>query len=368
MDGGQVDTIYTDFSKAFDMVDHGLLVLKLRRMGIGGTLLKWFVSYITDRSQHVVIGTTKSFRMTPTSGIPQGSLLGPLLFLIFVNDIADLFDSKCLQLADDLKIFRKIDSVNDCRALQEDINKLSSWCDSNKMKLNVKKCKVLTTTHKKNVTLFDYVISNELLGRVSWHKDLGVIFDEKLAFNFHIDMVTRKAYQMLGFIFRACKRFSNPNSLIALYKAYVRSRVEYCSVVWSPFYDKYISQVERVQRKFTRMLFYKFNWTKSKYHERLDRCKLHLLETRRLESDELFLYKVIHGRLDTRLRDNVVWAAASSTRQKPTFYIPTFSSNVECNSPLVRMQRNHNDFFNSLDICGPSMFSFKRKVKSACVL
>lgn len=113
MNGGQVDTIYTDFSKAFDMVDHRILIMKLRSFGIGGTLLEWFKSYLTNRSQRVVIGNAISFVMTPSSGVPhvpQGSVLGSLLFLIFVNDLVEELKSKSLQLADDLKISRKIES------------------------------------------------------------------------------------------------------------------------------------------------------------------------------------------------------------------------------------------------------------------
>ena len=114
-------------------------------------------------------------------------------------------------------------------------------------------------SHKPIKVIYDYVVSGDLLERVAFKKDLGVIFDEKLSFSEHIDSVTRKAYQMLGFIFRSYKRFRNPESFITLYKAYVRSQVEYYTVVWSPIYQISIDKVERVQRKFTRMLYRKFN-------------------------------------------------------------------------------------------------------------
>lgn len=148
MNGGQVDTIYTDFSKAFDMVDHRLLMIKLRDFGISSLLLEWFKSYLTRRTQCVVIGSARSFITSPSSGVPQGSVLGPLLFLIFVNDLALQLNSKSLQLADDLKISRKIKSAHDCLMLQNDVDILRRWCAVNRIKLNSEKCSILTTTHK----------------------------------------------------------------------------------------------------------------------------------------------------------------------------------------------------------------------------
>lgn len=370
MNGGQVDTIYTDFSKAFDMVDHRLLIVKLRDFGISGTLLEWFKSYLSCRSQCVVLGNSKSFMMHPSSGVPQGSVLGPLLFLIFVNDLVDQLKSKSLQLADDLKISRKIETLEDCLILQNDINALLHWCNVNKIKLNADKCSVLTMTHKPVKLVHDYMIADTELKRVASKKDLGVIFDEKLSFHEHIDVVTRRAYQMLGFIFRSCKRFRNPDSIITLYKAYVRSHVEYCSVVWSPIYQNSIDKIERVQRKFTRMLYRKFNWRKVEYHQRLERLKLPLLETRRLIADETFLYKVVNGRFEADLMSDIVtFNGARSTRQvPPTFYPPTYSTNIEANSPIIRMQFNHESFFNSFDIFNTPFSSFKTKIKNAYVM
>lgn len=134
------------------------------------------------------------------------------------------------------------------------------------------------------------MIADVVLERVTSKKDLGVIFDEKLNFDDHIDKITRKAYQMLGFIFHSCKRFKNPESVITLYKTYVRSQLEYCAVVWSPIYQNNVDKLEKVQRKFTRMLYRKFNWPKVNYHEQLERLSIPLLESRRFIADEIFLY------------------------------------------------------------------------------
>lgn len=370
MNGGQVDTIYTDFSKAFDMVDHRLLIIKLRDFGIGGVLLEWFKSYLSCRSQCVVLGNSRSFIMNPSSGVPQGSVLGPLLFLIFVDDLVNQLNSKSLQLADDLKISRKIESVHDCLILQNDIDALRRWCTVNKINLNADKCSVLTTTHKPIKILHDYMIGDVNLNRVTTKKDLGVIFDEKLNFNEHIDKITRKAYQMLGFIFRSCKRFRNPESIIILYNAYVRSHLEYCSVIWSPIYQNSVDKLEKVQRKFTRMLYRKFNWPKVEYHQRLERLKVPLLESRRFIADEIFLYKVVNHRFTVSLDGDVVlFNGVRSTRQvPPIFYPPAYSSNIESNSPIVRMQFNHDNLFKSIDIFNTPFGLFKSKVKNSYVM
>lgn len=153
--GGQVDTIYTDFAKAFDKVDHGILLTKLSSFGLHTNLVKWFSTYMRDRTQFVVIGGTKSDGITPTSGVPQGSILGPLLFIIFINDLLSSLTA-CSGFADDLKIFRAIRSSYDCDLLQDDLVKMVEWCRKNNMTLNVEKCAVMSTTHSRNKVIFPY--------------------------------------------------------------------------------------------------------------------------------------------------------------------------------------------------------------------
>lgn len=287
--GGQVDSIYTDFSKAFDKVSHRILLRKLKSFGIRNTLLNWFESYLQNRSQFVLIGGFKSARMVPTSGVPQGSILGPLLFILFINDLPDILKSNCLLFADDSKLFRKINDVADCYQLQNDVNDLTKWCTLNKLSLNVEKCAAITFSNKTNVIHHPYSINNEAIKRVTLVKDLGVWFDVKLTFNHHIKKITRKAYQMLGFIFRSSSHFTKRKSLVRLYDTYVRSRLEYCSSVW--YYDKYITIVERVQKKFVRMLYFKFCYQQSNYVEHLAQLGISSLESRRIIHDEIFCSK-----------------------------------------------------------------------------
>lgn len=147
--GNQCDAVFTDFAKAFDRVNHSILLDKLDHMGLHSNFLKWFRSYLTDRTQFVHINNTNSDVIYATSGVPQGSHLGPLLFLIFVNDIPEFIkESSCLMYADDLKIFRSVKSISDCVKLQEGLSKLQNWCESNSLPLNVAKCQAMSFSRR----------------------------------------------------------------------------------------------------------------------------------------------------------------------------------------------------------------------------
>lgn len=364
--GGQVDTIFTDFSKAFDKVSHNLLIQDLEKVGVKGSYKSWFHTYLTDRTQFVMIGSTKSKDIKPSSGIPQGSILGPLLFLIFINSLPSIFRSSWSSLfADDHKLSKKINNELDCNALQEDLDVLSEWCKNRLLDLNVKKCHALTITYKPEKIDFDYKINGENTTKVSVKKDLGVEFDEKIKFNHHMSNVTRKCYQMIGFIFRTTKAFKKPKSLITLYYTYVRSRLEYSCPVWNPQYIKYIDLIERVQRKFTRLLYYRFNWIKPDYKTRLKQLHMHSLETRRLQLDEMLLYNIINGKLKTALSSQISFHQPRRfTRNPPKFYLPTPSANYVAHEPVYRIQHNHDAIFSSLDLKNPSQYAFRRAVKT----
>ena len=204
----QVDVIYTDFSKAFDRVSHKLLLSKLRSLGFHSQIFDWIKSYLENRVQSVKIGQTKSEIISNYSGVPQGSHLGPLLFILFVNDLPSfVLDSQCLSFADDFKIYRAINSFSDCLQLQNDLTSLSKWCLLNDLDLNINKCCVLTFTRTFSPIFFDYFISDNVLQRVFNHKDLGVIFDSKLDFRMHVDYIVSRGNSMLGFLFRNSKEF-----------------------------------------------------------------------------------------------------------------------------------------------------------------
>lgn len=364
--GGQVDTIFTDFSKAFDKVSHNLLLQDLENYGVKGIYLNWFSSYLVGRSQYVIIGSTKSDGIIPTSGIPQGSILGPLLFLIFINGLPTIFKSSFSSLfADDHKLSKKINDVYDCIALQADLDLLSEWCKNRLLELNITKCHALSITYKPSKVDFNYTINGENTTAVSVKKDLGVDFDQKVKFNQHIHNVTRKSYQMIGFIFRNSKFFTNPQSLLKLYYTYVRSRLEYCCSVWNPQYSKYIDQIERVQKKFTRLLYYRFNWFKPDYKTRLKQLGMLSLETRRIQMDEMLLYNIVNGKLNTTLSSLITLNRPQRlTRNPPIFYLQAPIANYVAHAPMYRIMHHHNTIFPNINIVNPNYRVFKSTVRS----
>jgi hypothetical protein len=175
--GGQVDILYLDFSKAFDSVSHRLSVHKLKSYGIQGKLLGWFQQYLSGRQQRVVLEGVTSDWLPVTSGVPQGSILGPLLFLLYINDMSSVIQSSTLALfTDDAKRFKSISCQEDVNELQADMDRLVTWSDTWKMKFNSSKCKVMSVTRRDNRIFYNYSMNNSILDHVGGvFKDLGVL-------------------------------------------------------------------------------------------------------------------------------------------------------------------------------------------------
>lgn len=256
----QLDSIYTDFSKAFDILNHLVLIFKLLCSGIRGDLLRWLSSYLCDRFQIVKLNLCYSRRFKASSGVPQGSHLGPLLFVLFINDLSWILSkfAGVSMFADDLKLFRVIKDNSDVLALQNCLDSLSDYCSRFLLRLNADKCHQITFSRKvSNLFSSTYILSNSPLSKVDSIKDLGVILDSKLTFNAHIKHCHGKALRMLGFVFRVCKDFRSVSALKVVYFAHVRSHLEYCSQVWSPSKLFHIADLEKIQKKFVRFLFHK---------------------------------------------------------------------------------------------------------------
>lgn len=352
-----IDVIYTDFSKAFDSVNHNILIQKLSNCGITGILLNWCQSYLDNRQSKVAIKGYESNWFSTSSGVPQGSHLGPLFFNIFINDIQRCFlHSKYCLFADDMKIFKEISSSADVTSLQEDLDRLVNWCSLNKLSLNVDKCLQVRFCRKKSLSPSSYNVKGIILKEADTVRDLGVTLDCTLRLNTHIDTIVRKAFKNLGFVLRNCKDFKNPETKIVLYNALVRSGLEYCSVVWNPHYDVYIKRLESVQKRFLWHLSYQCNLSKTlaQYTDRLTFFNMDSLSNRRFLLDCLFLHNVVNGRIDcpqllTLLR---VSAPSRLPRQgKFNIFASSMSStNLGKFSPLNRIVTNFNSISRKVDL------------------
>ncbi len=256
-----MDVIYTDFSKAFDKLDHELLLNKLDSFGFSPNLISLIKSYLCDREQFVEYRGYLSQHFVQTSGVPQGSILGPMLFNIFVNDICTNIspDTHYLQYADDLKILKKVNTLDDCVSLQQNLNAIVSWCGINNIVLNTKKCQVMSYSRKlvDNTIVYPYQIDDILLCRPECVKDLGVTFDTKLSFNQHVENICNQSTKRLGLVIRNSSFFERSPTVEILFKALVRPCLEYAAVVWAPSYHVHIDNLEKVQRRFLKYLAFR---------------------------------------------------------------------------------------------------------------
>lgn len=355
MDGAsQVDVIYTDFEKAFDRVDHVLLLRKLWELGIKGSLHRWFESYLRNRCQAVVIGGYCSSYIKIVSGVPQGSILGPLLYACYLYDISKCFKfAKFLMYADDTKIYMNIKNIQDCYHLQEDLNRLCIYYDENRININVSKCSYMSFTRKMKPLKFNYNIYSLPLIETKQVRDLGILLDSKLTFTDHIDNVVSKAFRNLGFILRVSRPFTDIHCLKVLYYTYVRSVLEYCCSIWNPQYLTYIKNIEKIQKKFLKHLSYRDHRAFTDYIDSCNFYHLLTLENRRHLVDMLFLYKICNGKIDSiELVSKILNLCAPSTRTRHTklFNCKFVRSNYAQNSIIYRLQKTYNNRFDSTDI------------------
>ena len=355
-DKTQLNSIYTDFSRAFDVVPHNLLLHKMeRQFGISNNLLKWFESYLTNRYQRVVLKGCNTDWVKVTSGVPQGSILGPTLFLMYINDLPDtLRHTKCLLFADDAKIFKEIQCVNDCRLLQFDIDNMLLWCSNWRITINVKKCFFINFSLFKSRNIdFVYRINDTIIECVTSIKDLGVTFTYNLNFSAHISNVTKKSFQMFGFMKRVLKPINDTNVFLSLYHTLIRSRLEYCSFIWSPKGRTMCDKLERVQRKFVKFISFKCNLsTELSYHEKCQYFKLQTLESRREMLDLRMLNKVLCNKVDCPdLLNQIGFRVPTRCTRCKDLFVSNHRLRVTQNSPISRSTSLANDV--CLDIFSP---------------
>jgi len=308
--GGEVDVVYCDFQKAFDKVPHRRLLSKTKNYGIRGKVFKWIECYLTGRQQRVQSQGHASSWHEVTSGIPQGSVLGPLLFVIYINDLpATAANSYIYLFADDLKLYLPIFSPADRHNLQGDLDRVHAWSESSLLKLHPDKCKSMRIGSSVHPP-YQYKIGDSQLQHVRQEKDIGVTIDANLKFEQHMAEKINKANRILGLISRTFIYKDGP-TLLTLYISLVRPHLEYANQIWTPQTIKMIAAIENVQRRMTRMIP---NIRHLSYEERLHHLKLPSLAYRRLRGDMIEMYKIATGIYDQEVTSNLLKFNTTNTR------------------------------------------------------
>ena len=289
-DGNCVDILYFDFSKAFDTVSHYRLLIKLEAMGFSNNMLNIIHNFLSGRFMEVKVGDAVSEVKPVLSGVPQGSVLGPLLFLLFINDLPDSVKNEIRIFADDVKMI--VDPAQIVE-IQQDLEELCYWESVWMLKFNLVKCKVLHVG--KNNPRNNYTFLGQDLDTCETEKDLGVMFNEKCTFHEHIYSSISKAKSSLAWILRSIIS-RNAYEMKTAYRSLVRHNLEYCCQVWSPKARhgnwKIILDIEAVQRTFTRVINGMENLS---YKQRLEKLNMTTLFERRMRGDMIETFKILNG-------------------------------------------------------------------------
>ena len=289
-EGDPVDVIYLDYAKAFDKVPFKRLIVILEAHGINGNLLKWIENWISDRRQRVVLNGFFSEWIEVLSGVPQGSILGPILFIIFINDI----DCKILielmkKFADDTKGAHKITSNEDKKIIQTSLDNLYNWSIEWGMEFNKGKCKVMHIGRKN--PKFDYFIDNVKLQTIDTEKDLGILTSNTLKPSLHCQEAARKSNFVLNQTLKAF-HYRDKTVFLQLYKRYIRPHLEFSTVTWNPWTAADVEILEKVQKRAVNSIS---GLNSSTYSDKLKELKITSLEDRRTRFDMIQVYKILHN-------------------------------------------------------------------------
>ena len=340
-EGSNVDTIYLDFAKAFDKVDHGMLLHKLKKMGVKGKLGRWIQNFLKGRTNEVLVDDQKSLIFFLISGIPQGSVLGPILFLIYISDIGNDLSVEPLVYVDDTKVIKKIVNEEDVENLQDDLSKLHKWGQENNMEFNQGKFVVLrcgrNTEIKENTSYFSGD-TDEIIEEKESTRDLGVIMQNDAGFEEHIEKVCKKVRQKSGWLFRS---FYNRQGwfLRHMWNSLIQPHIDYCSQLWAPGEGGELQKIEKLLKDFTSKIP---ELKELSYWERLAKIKLNS-EQRRIERYQIiYVWKTLEKIVpDT----NIKLSNDESSRVGRMCKVPALK-------PKERKKRE-----NSFQIAGPKLFN-----------
>lgn len=287
-EGESLDVAYLDFSKAFDSVPHNRLIHKMRALGIEGHVLEWCRSFLSNRKQRVVIRGSRSAWANVLSGVPQGSVVGPLMFVIYINDMPGAVEGCLKMFADDAKLFRRVNNAKDWEMQQRDLQSLGLWSKKWQMNFNPSKCQVLHVGSRNQE--FGYKIDENRVEAATEVRDLGVLMDAKLKLHQHTQQQVNKANRILGLLRRTFD-YLDKKTLTWLLKALVRPHLEYANTVTYPRYVSQMTLIENVQRRATKQLA---ELRDQPYEERLRTLALPSMRYRQRRGDMIEMYKFTH--------------------------------------------------------------------------
>ena len=314
--GHQVNVIYFDYQKAFDKVPHKRLLAKLEAVGVKGQLLTWISNWLIGRNQRVHIEGRYSNWTSTTSSVPQDSVLGPILFLIYINDLKDVVDSTLSMFADDTKLLRVIkDNTVDREVLQADINSMQAWSKKWLMEFNTGKCNTVTFGHgQKHI----YTLDGTPLRSSDCEKDVGVLVPSNLKFEEQCCATIAKANSILGQIKRTFNT-RDKNVIINAYRTYVLPHLDYCCQIWSPGTKKMVQKIEQVQKRALRLIP---SLNHLSYGDKLKNLGMLSLENRRVWFDLITKFKEESlAKDDTEIRTDqrMTRRQANNQLEKPKF-------------------------------------------------
>ncbi|MCP4460829.1 MAG: hypothetical protein GY816_22820, partial [Cytophagales bacterium] len=291
---------------------------------VDGLMLKFIKSYLEGRRQQVVVGGQTSSMLPVRSGVPQGSILGPLLFVLFINDMFSFVSegTNIALYADDTKIWRRITMFSDHFILQNDINNLYDWSVRNKMVFHPDKCKALSVTLQRNIldnlpfNVFIYEMNGDLIDYVTSQKDLGVNINNNLTWGPHYNMLILQASSKLGLLRRTCHFTCDIRQKRSFYLAIVRSLFEHCSTVWSPQYASHLSKFEAIQRRAIKWINGEpfCSYSNDKYAEELRKLKILPMKLKFMYNDLVLFYKIVNKLVPVELPDHIRICNAEGTR------------------------------------------------------
>jgi len=360
-DGKQTDVLILDFSKAFDKVGHKRLIQKLEHYGISGKTNRWIESFLSSRTQTVVLDGARSYEGEVASGVPQGSVLGPCLFLYYINDLPDGLTSTARLFADDTIIYITISSAIDTAILQADLDRLGAWEVKWMMEFHPAKCQVLPVTRKRNPIKHRYTLHGTPLEHVTSAKYLGVTFTSDLRWNTHINNIKSKANRSLAFL-RRNLQVQNEQLKTTAYNTLVRPQLEYASSVWDPHTTDNIKKLEMVQRTAAR--FVKNKWRKkSSVGDMISNLGWQSLKERREQQRLGIMYKIHNGLVAVNTHHQYMTPSIRTTRVSHTaaYQLPHSANIYHQNSYFPRTISTWNSL-PVMVVLAPSVDAFKSRL------